>query len=175
MNQFFNNTTNDRALEAPTEGDGESEGHPDQHSEHNLFNIDFPVAVQITHRNVEKTLKVRASDNSGMLEFYSDWTGRGKTSGVILATGRLFERGSVNRVLFITREIAGVDDVWRQFAATWPDLNVVGFSSAHRSYDQFPVAFDLYRNDVKTSELKPAQVVVTTHAMSKRWMEKEDW
>ena len=152
----------------------EVEGQPEQHSSYNLFHVDFPPAVKITHKNVERALKDRCT-GSGLLEFYSDWTGRGKTSGVILSTGKLFQRGSVKRVLFITREIAGVDDVWRQFAATWPDLNVIGFSSAHRSYKQSPVSWELFRSDVDRTELKPAQIVVTTHAMAKVWMENDDW
>lgn len=161
-------------ISAPTEV-VEFTGSPEQVEDHNLLEIDFTAAVRGTHERVHHALRERVSVPDNTLRFFSDWTGRGKTSGVVLATGDLFEAGLVNRVLFITREISGVDDVWRHFAATYPQLNSVGFSSAHRDWHQKEVEWSVYRNDVTAAELKRAQVVVTTHSMAKNWMASGNW
>jgi len=82
VNNFFFNPDPEPLEDIDTDPledtDTDTEGHPDQFSEYNLFNVDFSAAVQITHANVERALKDRCSSKSGLLEFYTDWTGRGK-------------------------------------------------------------------------------------------------
>lgn len=153
----------------------EEVGAPTQYEEYDLHDVDFTVAVRKTHERVLGALRNRVSMKDYQLKFFSDWTGRGKTSGVVLATGTLFESEMVNRVLFITREIAGVDDVWRQFAGTWPEIRSVGFSSVHSEYGKHEVEWPVYRDDVTKTELKQAQIVITTHSMAKAWMAKKRW
>mgnify|MGYP003677748105 CR=1 FL=1 len=153
----------------------DEEGILEQRSSYDLWDVDFTAAVKITHSRVEDALQHRISTMGPQLKFFSDWTGRGKTSGVILATGKLFQRGQAARVLFITREIAGVDDVTRHFLETWPDLDVVGYSSAHRKYDTKAVDWEVYRDDVDPKELKTAQIVVTTHEYAKGWVGNNHW
>lgn len=142
--------------------------------EYDLFKVAFSDAVLSTHRDMANALDARVANESDVLRFYSDYTGRGKTSGAILSLGEMVESGQVDRVLFLTREMAGVEEVYRMFAHTWPKIAVVPWSGAHRGDDN-PKNLEVSRDDVTRDEAKKAQVVISTHAAGKLWRKHGDY
>ena len=138
---------------------------------YDLFKVDFSNAVLSTHRAIADALEARVGSKSEVLRFYSDFTGRGKTSGAILSLGEMIESGQADRVLFLTREIAGVEEVYRHFSNTWPNINVIPWSGAHRGEGKI----DVIRNNITRDEAKKAQVVISTHAAGKLWRKHGDY
>jgi len=141
--------------------------------ESDLFKVHFSDAVLQTHRAIADALEARVGSQSDVLRFYSDYTGRGKTSGAILSLGEMIESGQVDRVLFLTREMAGVEEVYRQFSKTWPNISVVPWSGAHRGDNNNKL--NVSRDDVTRDEAKKAQVVISTHAAGKQWRTRGDY
>ena len=144
--------------------------------EYDLFKVSFSDAVLSTHMAMADALEARLNNDNDVLRFYSDYTGRGKTSGAILHLGEMIESGQIDRVLFLTREIAGVEEVYRTFKKTWPHINVVPWSTAHRKGRTAPNSdLQVSRSNVTRDEAKVAQVVISTHAAGKQWRTRGEY
>lgn len=139
--------------------------------ENNLHNVEFPKAVLDTHKAMSEAIEARMQDKTGQLRFYSDYTGRGKTTGAILTIGIKISdpNHDMKRALFLTRECAGVEEVYRQFKATWSKLSIAPWSGAHRDGGNDDLKVIL--NDVTDEEAKEAQIVISTHSAAKSWMQ----
>jgi hypothetical protein len=154
------------------DGRGEPEGVIYEDDEYDLHEVDFSPAVLQTHMSIRNAIEARVRQHD-QIRFYSDYTGRGKTSGAILTLGEMVTNGDCKRVLFLTREIAGVEEVYRTFSGTWPNLDVVPWSGAHRG--SHTSRLDLKRTDVTRDEARQAQVVIATHAAGKVWRKNGDY
>lgn len=148
----------------------EEEGCVATFDQSNLHNVTFSEAVLKTHRAMSEAIEERLKDESGQLRFYSDYTGRGKTTGAILTIGEKISDSdhAMKRALFLTRECAGVEEVYQLFAATWPNLSIAPWSGAHKVGGE--IKMDVARNDVTEEEAREAQIVVSTHSAAKKWM-----
>ena len=127
-----------------------------------LAEVNFSAEVLKTHERVEKIVFDQYYRKDGM-KFLSEWTGRGKTTGVIKALGELFSRHPEARVLLVTREMAEVDNLWRTMMATLPEVHCLGWSGVHKGQTTVE-EWEAVRTDVKKAELSEAQLIITTHA-----------
>lgn len=179
MNQVFpvssEEISDDEYLKETSQASEEEQGCLAMPDENNLHNVEFPKAVLDTHKAMSEAIEARMQDKTGQLRFYSDYTGRGKTTGAILTIGEKISdpKHDMKRALFLTRECAGVEEVYRQFKATWPDLSVVPWSGAHKVSGT--IALDVERNDVTEDEAKEAQIVISTHSAAKTWMKNRNY
>ena len=143
--------------------------------ESNLHNVEFSKAILDTHKAMSEAIEARMQDKTGQLRFYSDYTGRGKTTGAILTIGDMISdpNHDMRRALFLTRECAGVEEVYKQFKATWSKLSIVPWSGAHKLGGN--LALDVERDDVTEEEAKEAQIVISTHSAAKSWMQSRNY
>jgi hypothetical protein len=126
-----------------------------------LAEVNFSAEVLKTHERVEKIVFDQYYRKDGM-KFLSEWTGRGKTTGVVKALGEIFSRHPKAKVLLVTREMAEVDNLWRTVAATLPEVSCLGWSGVHKG--QVTADWGPVRDDVTKKELSDAQLIITTHA-----------
>lgn len=126
-----------------------------------LLDVNFSAEVLKTHERVEKIVFDQFYRKDGM-KFLSEWTGRGKTTGVVKALGELFSRHPEAKVILVTREMAEVDNLWRTVASTLPEVSCLGWSGVHKG--QVSADWEPVRDDVKKKELQEAQLIITTHA-----------
>lgn len=170
-NDFLNmfHDGDDRDHDYANEDYQEPAGRSAEYDENNLRNITFSAAVSLTHKNVREALESRFLDDKPVQHFYTDFTGRGKTSGIILALGHMFQARDIDRVLICTREIAGVEDLYMQFLATWPELCVAPWSGAHKEHGKRTDVPVERLHKVTRKEARKAQVVITTHSAATEW------
>ncbi len=176
MNQVSRITSEEISdAECLKEASEEEKGCLTMPGENNLHNVEFPKAILDTHKAMSEAIEARMQDKTGQLRFYSDYTGRGKTTGAILTIGDMISdpNHDMRRALFLTRECAGVEEVYRQFKATWSKLSIVPWSGAHKLGGN--LALDVERDDVTEEEAKKAQIVISTHSAAKSWMQSRNY
>lgn len=142
--------------------EGEEVGSSAHYATSSLADVTFSDVVLKTHERVEKIIFDQYYRKDGM-KFLSEWTGRGKTTGIIKALGELFVRHPEAKVLLVTREMAEVDNLWRTVMATLPEVHCLGWSGVHKGQTTVE-EWEPVRNDVKKAELSEAQLIITTHA-----------
>ena len=128
-----------------------------------IFDEEFPPIVLETHRKVHREIFQQFEKKDG-LKFISDWTGRGKTTGIIKALSHLFKTYPEARVIIATKEISEVDALVRSLQGTMPDVVILPFSHAHREDGTPKEGVTVIRDDVTKEECMAAQIVVSTHS-----------
>ena len=126
-----------------------------------LMQVKFPKIVLQTHERVRSMLLEQYTRKDG-LKFLSDWTGRGKTTGIIKGLADLFLQHPDAKILIVTREMVEVDSLWRTLQQTLTGVSIVGYSGAHKGVAD--VEWEPVRTDVSKGEVKDAQIVISTHS-----------
>ena len=126
-----------------------------------LMQVKFPKIVLQTHERVRSMLLEQYTRKDG-LKFLSDWTGRGKTTGIIKGLADLFLQYPNAKILIVTREMVEVNSLWCTLQQTLSGVSIVGYSSAHKGAAD--VEWEPVRTDVSKGEVKDAQIVISTHS-----------